>query len=101
LTSEAPKDDQIPEVPRRDPVLIETRENELIEKLHKVIQRGIPEDATVREAMLEMRRATTEEPDAQTLVKCLMALALVGGGNVMQEWAEGTRGGWPPQPGPE
>lgn len=96
MPSEVPKDDQSSVSSWRDPARFEARENELIAKLNEIIQRGIPEDATVREAMLEMRRASKEEPDAQALLRCLMALALVGGGNVMQEWADGKRGGaWP------
>jgi hypothetical protein len=91
VPSEAPEDDRPSKSSWRDPALFEARETELIKRLNEVIQSGIPADATVREAMLEMRRAAEEEPEAKALRTQLMALALVGGGKVMQEWAEGAK----------
>lgn len=64
----------------------EEHEADLIEQLIAVAERGIPKDATVREAMVELQRAMEEEPDAQELVERLVAMMLSGAGSVAKNW---------------
>jgi hypothetical protein len=84
-----------PDVPKEDQPsesrLLEEREAELTERLIALSERGIPENATVTEAMLEIYRAMREEPEAQALVKQLAAMAAEGGGNVSFNWANWWR----------
>ncbi|MGE5281510.1 MAG: hypothetical protein ACM3N0_04155 [Chloroflexota bacterium] len=57
---------------------LEEHEGELLEKLMELMQAGIPEKATVREAIAEMLRACREDPEAQELIERLAAMKYFG-----------------------
>jgi len=88
VSSGAPQSDTPSNSSWRDPALFEAREAELVERFGEVIQRGVADDATMLEAMREMRRAAKEEPDAKVVLAQLLALRIVRRGNPMQDSAD-------------
>ena len=85
------EDGQLPDPLQHAERAFEEHEADLIEQLTTLAQRGIPKDATVREAMIEMRRAMKDDPDAQELVERLVAIMRSGAGNVAENWVEWRR----------
>lgn len=64
----------------------EEHEAELVEELIALAERGVREDGTVGDAVIEMRRAMRDDPEAQELVHRLVAMILFGGGRVAMNW---------------
>lgn len=69
----------------------EEHEAEMVEELIALAERGLPENATVGEAVIEMRRAMREDPEAQELVHRLVAMILFDGGQVAMNWGQWAR----------
>lgn len=69
----------------------EEHEAEMVEELIAIAERGLSENATVGEAVIEMRRAMREDPKAQELVHRLVAMILFGGGRVAMNWGQWWR----------
>jgi hypothetical protein len=69
----------------------EEHEGDLMKRIIDLVQRGIAEDATVGEAMIEMRRAMREDPAANELIQRLLAMMLFDGGHVVENWPEWWR----------
>jgi len=67
---------------------LEEHEGDLVAQVIALAQRGIPEEATVKEAVIEMRRAMLNDPDANELIQRLLAMRLFGGGRVVDNWPE-------------
>ena len=62
----------------------EEHERDLLRQLNTLLQRDIPEDATVGEARLVMQTAMSNDPEAQDLILRLAAIKRFGGGAGMQ-----------------
>lgn len=75
---------------------LEEHEGDLIERVIALAERGIPPKATVREAMIEMHRAMSEDPEVRELIEGLAAMKLYGGGKVAENWPEWWRENRPP-----
>jgi uncharacterized protein with PIN domain len=75
----------------------EEHEAEMVEELIALAERGLPENATVGEAVIEMRRAMREDPEAQELVHRLVAMILFDGGRVAMNWGQWARANRPPE----
>lgn len=75
----------------------EEHEAEMVEELIALAERGLPENATVGEAVIEMRRAMREDPEAQELVHRLVAMILFDGGQVAMNWAQWRRANRAPE----
>lgn len=71
--------------------VFEDHEGDLVEKVTDLAQRGIPKDATVREAVFEMQRAMAEDPEMRELIERLLVMKLYGGGKVVDNWPEWWR----------
>ena len=69
----------------------EEHEAEMVEVLIALAERGLSENATVGEAVIEMRRAMREDPEAQELVHRLVAMILFDGGSVAMNWGRWWR----------
>jgi hypothetical protein len=90
-----PKEDGNEDQPL-DPLLgaeraLEEHEGDLVRKAIALAQRGIPEDATVKEAMAEMHRAMAQDPEIRELMESLMAMTLFGGGKAVRDWGKWQR----------
>jgi len=68
---------------------MEEHESELLAELFTEMQQAIPEDATVFEAMIEMRRAMFEEPKTRELAMRVMTLTFTGEGRLREFLPEG------------
>jgi predicted nucleotidyltransferase len=62
----------------------EEHEDDLLRQLNTLLQRDIPEDATVREARRVMQTAMSNDPEARELIQRLAAIKRFGGGAGMQ-----------------
>lgn len=92
MDGDVPKGDGLPPDPLQDAERVfEDHEGDLVEKVTELAERGIPEDATVREAVIEMRRAMTEDPEVRELIERLFVMKLYGGGKVVDNWPEWWR----------
>jgi hypothetical protein len=66
-------------------------ERELLDKALARVQRDIPDDATVGEAIREMRRAMFEDDDARALLFRITTLQIQGGGHIRSFFEKNER----------
>jgi hypothetical protein len=69
----------------------ENHEGDLVERIIELAERGIPEKATVREAMIEMHRSMREDPETRELIERLALMTHYGGGKVARNWPQWWR----------
>jgi hypothetical protein len=86
-----PNDDPTPGQSQLVSPELEKREADMVEKLIALAERGVPEKATVGEAVREIDRAMREDPECQALIRQLMAMIVEGGGNVSLDWGKWWR----------
>lgn len=95
MDQDVPKEDgqdELPPDPLKDAErAFEDHEGDLVERITNMAQRGIADDATVGEAVTEMQRAMTEDPDVWELIERLLVMKLYGGGKVVDNWPQWWR----------
>lgn len=92
MTPGVPKEPETPPDPLQGAErAFEEHEAEMVEELIALAERGLPENATVGEAVVEMQRAMREDPEAQELIHRLVAMILFDGGQVAMNWGQWQR----------